>query len=173
MGDLKTTQEEREARHWCPDCGAWQPGRVCPAAGVLHSEGMTYTASAYTHLRYCIDEGDDRVCHKDLREALDELDHVIPERDTLLAENAKLRAELERLREILAPRGLVELEPTVEESAVRVVSERDEAEARGVKLDVVAEAARDACNIYLNDAGPHAFATIATLRRALAALEAP
>jgi hypothetical protein len=41
------------------------------------------------------------------------------------------------------------------------------------KLRAVAEAARDACNISLNDAGPEAFATIADLRRALAALEAP
>lgn len=41
------------------------------------------------------------------------------------------------------------------------------------KLRAVAEAARDACNIALNDAGPEAFATIADLRKALAALEAP
>lgn len=42
-----------------------------------------------------------------------------------------------------------------------------------VKLRAVAEAARDACNIALNDAGPEAFATVADLRKALAALETP
>ena len=44
------------------------------------------------------------------------------------------------------------LEPTVEESAVRVVPSETRLR-RGAKLDVVAEAARDAC-IYPNDAGP-------------------
>ena len=99
MGDLKTTAEERAAPHWCADCGAWQPGRVCPVAGVLHREGTVYTASAYTHLRYCIDEGDDRVCHKDLRDALDELDQLVPERDTLRAECERLRGALRNVRD--------------------------------------------------------------------------
>ena len=93
MGDLKTTAEERAAPRWCADCGAWQPGKVCPVAGVLHHEGMTYTMAAHTHLRYCIDEGDDRVCHKDLRDALDELDQLVPERDTLRAECERLRGQ--------------------------------------------------------------------------------
>ena len=104
MADLKTTAEERAAPHWCPDCGAWQPGKVCPVAGVLHREAETYTASAFTHLRYCIDEGDNRVCHKDLRAALDELDCLLPERDTLLAENAKLRAVAEAAKFVCSRR---------------------------------------------------------------------
>ena len=45
--------------------------------------------------------------------------------------------------------------------------------AENARLRAVAEAARDACNIALNDAGPEAFATIAELRRALAALGEP
>ena len=152
MADLKTTAEERaRLREWrhgdASDARAWRVAEdACHDVDTLLAE------------------------RESLRSTMGGL---IACNDTLLAENAALSAELERLREILAPRGLIELEPTVEESAVRVVSERDEAEARGAKLDVVAEAARDACSIYPNDAGPQAFATIAKLREALAALEAP
>lgn len=149
MAELKTTQEDREAIRWA----------------------HVATGSEFAPTMRALDDLDTLLAEREsLRSTMGGL---IACNDTLLAENAALSAELERLREILAPRGLIELEPTVEESAVRVVSERDEAEARGAKLDVVAEAARDACSIYLNDAGPQAFATIAKLREALAALEAP
>lgn len=54
-----------------------------------------------------------------------------------------------------------------------ILSDLDTLLAENARLRAVAEAARDACNIALNDAGPEAFATIADLRKALAALEAP
>ena len=55
----------------------------------------------------------------------------------------------------------------------RILDDLDTLLAENARLRAVAEAARDACNIALNDAGPEAFATIADLRKALAALETP
>lgn len=73
-------------------------------------ETETYTEANYTHLRYCINEGDDRVCHKDLRRALDELDKLTVENehlrkavDTLLAENARMQAALKHTHSLLSP----------------------------------------------------------------------
>lgn len=157
--DLKTTAEELAAPHWCPDCGAWQPGKVCPVAGVLHREAETYTASAFTHLRYCIAEGDNRVCHVQttrtlrllLRAALDELDCLLPERDTLLAENAKLRAALAPFAAFAATLPPVGDEPRFTDSG---------ALASGA---VFADPAKP----------PLRFITYADVRRALTALEAP
>lgn len=73
---------------------------------------------------------------------------------------------------------MADLKTTAEErarllAAERILDDLDTLLAENARLRAVAEAARDACNIALNDAGPEAFATIADLRKALAALEAP
>ena len=102
--------------------------------------------------------------------------------DTLLAENARLNGDLDA---IAVAMGLAnEHEGHVQRAGIERLCEdalaarRAEAmlaevQAENAKLRAVTEAARDACNISLNDAGPEAFATIADLRKTLAALEAP
>lgn len=77
---------------------------------------------------------------------------LLDDLDTLLAENARLRAEVAYLAD---GRPL------------------DATAAEMVKLRAVAEAARDMMSVYLNDAGPEAFRTLTAMRVALAAMEAP
>ena len=144
VADLRTTAEERaRLREWrhgdASDARAWRVAEdACHDVDTLLAE------------------------RESLRSTMGGL---IACNDTLLAENAALSAELERLREILAPRGLIELEPTVE--SPRCASSPSE-----TRLRRAGEARRgrgggaDACSIYPNDAGPQAFATIAKLREA-------
>ena len=75
--------------------------------------------------------------------------------DTLLAENARLRAEVAYLAD---GRPLDAIRRTAAEM---------------VKLRAVAEAARDMMSVHLNDAGPEAFRTLTAMRVALVAMEAP
>lgn len=89
-------------------------------------------------------------------------------------DRARVTRILDDLEAVLAENeGLSGVVRALNGAEAGCIAERKRLLAESAKLRAVAEAARDACNISLNDAGPEAFATIADLRRALAALEAP